>query len=68
MAELMKESVRQKTSDGKRYGHFLSGGMDSRSVLAAFDSPPVCFTTIADNREQRVAIIGQGAEHVFLQL
>lgn len=73
MSELMKESVRQKTSDGKRYGHFLSGGMDSRSVLAAFnENPPVCFTaTIADNREQRIArkiARAKGAEHVFLQL
>lgn len=73
MADLVKKSVRIKTSDGKRYGHFLSGGMDSRSVLAAFENNlPVCFTsTVSENRELKTArniAETKGAKHVFLEL
>lgn len=73
MAELVKNSVRRKSSDGKKYGHFLSGGMDSRSVLAAFEKePPVCFTaTAGENRERKKAreiALAKGAEHVSLEL
>jgi asparagine synthetase B (glutamine-hydrolysing) len=62
-----------KTADGRQYGHFLSGGMDSRSVLAAFEnSLPTCFTAgISDNREVRTARAiaeAKGARHLFLQL
>ena len=73
LAELIRKSVKNKTSDSKRYGHFLSGGMDSRSVLAAFEKNyPTCFTaTISENRELRTAreiAHAKGAEHVFLKL
>lgn len=73
LAELVEGSVKHKTSDGKRYGHFLSGGMDSRSVLAAFaNNLPTCFTaTISENRELRTAreiARTKGAKHVFLKL
>jgi asparagine synthetase B (glutamine-hydrolysing) len=73
LADLVRQSIRRKTSDHQRYGHFLSGGMDSRSVLAAFtDNFPVCFTAaIAENRELRTARnIAQtkGATHVALEL
>lgn len=73
LAELVERSVRNKTSDGKRYGHFLSGGMDSRSVLAAFEKNfPTCFTaTISENRELRTAreiAHTKGAKHIFLKL
>ena len=72
LAELVKKSVKRKSSDAKRFGHFLSGGMDSRTVLCAFDSPPTCFTTaITRNREfQRAAEIAEakGAKHIGLQL
>ncbi len=73
LAELVERSVKNKTSDGKRYGHFLSGGMDSRSVLAAFEKNyPTCFTaTISENRELRTAreiAHTKGAKHVFLKL
>lgn len=73
LADLVKNSIRYKTSDGKRYGHFLSGGMDSRSVLAAFEKDyPTCFTaTVSENREFRkareIARI-KGAKHIFLKL
>jgi asparagine synthetase B (glutamine-hydrolysing) len=76
LAEQMRRSVRCKTGDGKRYGHFLSGGMDSRSVLCAFpdDSSvlPTCFTaTVSENRELRTAAAiaeVRGARHVGLRL
>lgn len=73
MAEMTRQSVIRKTSDNSRYGIFLSGGMDSRTVLCAFDSVlPICFTsTISENREFRKAreIAGaKGAEHIGLRL
>ncbi len=73
LAELIERSVNNKTSDGKRYGHFLSGGMDSRSVLASFEKNyPTCFTaTLSENRELRTAreiAHTKGAKHIFLKL
>ena len=73
LADFVEKSVKYKTSDNKRYGHFLSGGMDSRSVLAAFEKNyPTCFTaTISENRELRTAreiAHTKGAKHVFLKL
>jgi asparagine synthetase B (glutamine-hydrolysing) len=73
LADFLRQSVKLKTSDGKRYGHFLSGGMDSRSVLAAFDEQlPTCFTVgISDNREVRTArkiAETKGAKHLYFQL
>jgi asparagine synthetase B (glutamine-hydrolysing) len=73
LADFVEKSVKYKNSDGKRYGHFLSGGMDSRSVLAAFEKNyPTCFTaTISENRELRTAreiAHTKGAEHLFLKL
>ena len=73
LADLVKNSIRYKTSDGKHYGHFLSGGMDSRSVLAAFEKDyPTCFTaTVSENREFRTAreiARTKGAKHIFLKL
>ncbi len=73
LAELVERSIRNKTSDGRRYGHFLSGGMDSRSVLAAFENNfPTCFTaTISENRELRTAreiAHTKGAKHIYLKL
>lgn len=73
MADLTRQSVKQKAGDNKRYGLFLSGGMDSRIVLAAFsENIPVCFTlAISENRELRTAraVAGtKGAEHIFLEL
>lgn len=43
-------------SDGRRYGLLLSGGLDSRALLAAAQAPPVCFTTCRrENNESAVA-------------
>ena len=58
LAGFIKQSVREKTSDGKRAGLFLSGGFDTRTLLAAFEKSPVCFTASYNtkgNREYNVA-------------
>tara|TARA_B100001059_G_scaffold20638_1_gene16753 strand:+ start:10255 stop:12078 length:1824 start_codon:yes stop_codon:yes gene_type:complete len=58
LADFLKQSVKEKTSDGKRAGLFLSGGFDTRTLLAAFDRSPVCFTATYNttgNREYTVA-------------
>ncbi|HPN83774.1 MAG TPA: asparagine synthase-related protein [Victivallales bacterium] len=73
LAGLVKHSISVKTADAKRLGHFLSGGMDSRSVLAGFEGElPTCFTVgVSDNREVRTArklAVTKGAEHHFLKL
>lgn len=44
LAAALTRSVARKTSDGKRYGLFLSGGQDTRSILAAAKRPLTCFT------------------------
>ena len=52
LADRLRRSLTRRTSDGKRYGLFLSGGHDSRTVLAAMPSPPDCFTVgYSDNYE-----------------
>ncbi|RJR38280.1 MAG: hypothetical protein C4576_22760 [Desulfobacteraceae bacterium] len=73
LQEGIADSILRRTSDGKRYGLFLSGGMDTRVILASFRKVgilPVCFTVNSfENREvkiaRQVAAIA-GAEHVFL--
>ena len=75
LGERLRRSVKRKTSDGDEttgYGIFLSGGTDSRTVLAAFERPPVCFTlAVSENNELRVAreVAGvSGAEHVYIPI
>ncbi len=73
LADLVRKSVGIKAGDGRRYGHFLSGGMDSRSVLGAFGKNlPTCFTVgVSDNREVRTArriAETKGAPHIYLPL
>lgn len=52
LAERLRLSLARRTSDNKRYGLFLSGGHDSRTVLAAMPSAPDCFTVgYSDNYE-----------------
>ncbi len=73
LAEMLKFSVSVKTADGARFGHFLSGGMDSRCILGAFgEKPPACFTVgVSENREVKTArklADVKGARHNFLKL
>ena len=72
LAELFRSSMRRRTTDGKRYGLFLSGGFDSRMVLAASTTPMACFTVgHSDNLEvecARAVADVRGDTHAFLQL
>ena len=57
LSSLIRQSIRRKTSDNPgRVGLFLSGGIDSRTVLSSFEHPPVSFTIgVTDNNEVKVA-------------
>ncbi len=71
LAFLMKQSFNRVTSDGKRYGLLLSGGLDSRAVLAASDKPMKCITT-CEYRNNEVAVAEElsrlkGYEHLFIR-
>jgi asparagine synthase (glutamine-hydrolysing) len=70
LAEALQESMAAHESDGLRYGLMLSGGLDSRALLAASPSPPLCFTTgLSHNNEAEVAAevaARAGAEHLFI--
>jgi len=57
LAELLRQSAKRKTSDHpSQIGMFLSGGTDSRTVLAAFEQPPASFTIgVSDNNEVKIA-------------
>jgi len=71
LAFLMKESFKRLSSDSKRYGLLLSGGLDSRSILAASDVPLTCITTCEYmNNEYMVAkelSRAKGYEHIFIE-
>ncbi len=52
LSELLQQSMQRRMSDGRRYGIYLSGGHDSRTVLMASPQKPVCFTVgYSDNYE-----------------
>lgn len=56
LAKAIKKSVERRTRGNHRFGLLLSGGLDSRMVLAASDKKMVC-STIGDfeNREVKIA-------------
>ena len=70
LADALRSSMQACTSDGRRYGLLLSGGLDARALLAAAPQPPVCFTTTPKpNNELAVAAelaALRGAEHVYI--
>jgi asparagine synthetase B (glutamine-hydrolysing) len=59
LADAITTSLRRRTRDGLRYSLFLSGGMDTRLLLASFvrlGIAPTCFTINEwENREVQVA-------------
>ena len=57
LAKLLRQSARRKISDQPdQVGMFLSGGTDSRTVLAAFEEPPATFTIgVSENNEVKIA-------------
>ncbi|QLH81129.1 asparagine synthase-related protein [Halosimplex pelagicum] len=56
LAERFERAVADRTSDDREHGLLLSGGSDSRAVLAAADEPLAAFHLgDGDTRESRVA-------------
>jgi len=71
LTEGIRRSVRLRTADGVRMGVLLSGGLDSRTLVAASDVPMRAYT-VGDhvNREVRTArrvARTKGWPHAFLQ-
>lgn len=71
LADLASRSFQKRTSDGRRYGLLLSGGLDSRLVLAAADRPLACATLgFSRNNEYEVAkdlAAAKGYPHYFIK-
>lgn len=71
---LLRQSVNRRTSDraSKRYGHFLSGGHDSRILAGVFETDVTCFTvSFSDNYEVKCARqIAEtlNSEHRYIEL
>ncbi len=71
LADGLHQALAQNMSDTDgRFGLLLSGGLDSRALLAAAPRPPVCFTTcLTRNNEFHVAAdVARlaGAPHIFI--
>lgn len=70
LAEALRHATAIHTADPQRYGLLLSGGLDSRAILAAMPATPRCVTTaLARNNEVAVAAEvanAAGAEHHFI--
>ena len=71
LAEAIKKSVNRRTQGNYRLGLLLSGGMDSRTVLASSSKKMVCFT-VGDFKNREVKIAKRIAEvkdceHIFLK-
>ena len=71
LAEALRESMAMHLSDDRAPAILLSGGLDSRALLAAAGRPVPCLTTCPEpNNELAVArevAAAAGARHVFLQ-
>ena len=71
LAGAIKKSVKRRTQGNYRLGLLLSGGLDSRTVLAASNKKMVCFTVgDFENREVKIAkkiAIARGCKHIFLK-
>ncbi|GAI98364.1 unnamed protein product, partial [marine sediment metagenome] len=71
LAGALKKSVERRTKGNHRFGILLSGGLDSRTILAASDKKMVCFT-VGDfgNREVKLAkriTKAKDCTHIFLK-
>ncbi len=71
LSQAIRQSLKRKSSDGKRYGLFLSGGFDTRTLLAHTEHPITSFTiTHSLNREYQVAkqlADWKKSHHVWIQ-
>jgi asparagine synthase (glutamine-hydrolysing) len=71
LAHGLREAVAKKTRGDHRFGILLSGGIDSRSVVASAEKPLMAFTLSEfENREVDIArqvATEAGAQHAFLR-
>lgn len=71
LAGRLEAAVAMHMSDDRRFGLMLSGGLDSRAILAAAPRPPVCVTTcLTQNNESEVATLvaaAASARHYFIE-
>ena len=71
IADRLEAAVRMHMADTGSVALMLSGGLDSRAILAAAERPPVCLTTgQGKNNEFRVAAevaAARGARHRFIR-
>ena len=70
IAQRLEAAVQQHMSDPRRHGLLLSGGLDSRAIIAAADTPPTCITTCL-TRNNEFAVAAEvasiaGAQHHFI--
>ncbi len=70
LALALRRAVEARTSDSRSYGLLLSGGLDSRALLAATEAPITCFT-VGERRNAEVRIAAsvadaKGSPHVFV--
>jgi len=72
LSQAIRKSIARKSSDDKRYGLFLSGGLDTRTLLAHMDQPITSFTiTHSKNREYQVAkqlADWKQSNHIWIQV
>lgn len=74
LAETLRRAVRRRTSGRRRVGILLSGGLDSRAVLAAADGGAIrAAFTLGDRRSREVRTARQvaaanGCEHTFIRM
>lgn len=71
LADGLRRAMAMHGSDEQHYGLLLSGGLDSRALLAAAQQPMPCVTT-ALRRNNEVAVAAEvaeaaGADHHFLE-
>jgi asparagine synthase (glutamine-hydrolysing) len=71
LARILERAVERRTRGDHRLGILLSGGLDSRSIVACCDKPLTAFTLgDFENREVRIArkiAESAGCEHVLLR-
>jgi asparagine synthase (glutamine-hydrolysing) len=67
LADGLRTAVGAHQSDERKFGLLLSGGLDSRAILAAASKPTVCYTTcLRENNESAVArAVAAGAHATF---
>ena len=67
LADGLRAAVDAHQSDERKYGLLLSGGLDSRAILAAACKPTGCYTTcLRENNESAVArAVAEGAHAAF---